>query len=232
MAKDYESASYTSTDAGSNNGSDVANWVFDSARKAGDSAVVASDSNCYVVVFRSVGRQEYATKDVRHILFKVDESALDSEAETYEADLQAAKDAAKTAAEDALAQWKAGEATEDSFAALANELSADAGSNTNGGLYTKIYKNQMVTEFNDWCFDASRQPGDTGIVYGESLNYKGYQRHILCGRRCALLAGTGRERSAQHRHRGLAGRSAGQRRCGAGSRHEARGLMTAPSSSL
>ena len=80
----------------------MANWVFDSARKAGDSAVVASDSNCYVVVFRSVGRQEYATKDVRHILFKVDESALDSEAETYEADLQAAKDAAKAAAEDAV----------------------------------------------------------------------------------------------------------------------------------
>ena len=177
VAKDYESASYTSTDAGSNNGSDVANWVFDSARKAGDSAVVASDPNCYVVVFRSVGRQEYATKDVRHILFKVDESALDSEAETYEADLQAAKDAAKTAAEDALAQWKAGEATEDSFAALANELSTDAGSNTNGGLYTKIYKNQMVTEFNDWCFDASRQSGDTGIVYGESSNYKGY--HVM-----------------------------------------------------
>ena len=68
-------------------------------------------------------------------------------------------------------------ATEDSFAALANELSADAGSNTNGGLYTKIYKNQMVTEFNDWCFDASRQSGDTGIVYGESSNYKGY--HVI-----------------------------------------------------
>ena len=33
VARDYESASYTSTDAGSNNGSDVANWVFDSARK-------------------------------------------------------------------------------------------------------------------------------------------------------------------------------------------------------
>ena len=76
-----------------------------------------------------------------------------------------------------MAQWKAGEATEDSFAALANELSADDGSNTNGGLYTKIYKNQMVTEFNDWCFDASRQSGDTGIVYGESSNYKGY--HVI-----------------------------------------------------
>ena len=155
----------------------MANWVFDSARKAGDSAVVASDSNCYVVVFRSVGRQEYATKDVRHILFKVDESALDSEAETYEADLQAAKDAAKAKAEDALAQWKAGDATEDSFAAMANELSEDGGSNTNGGLYTKVLKGQMVTEFNNWLFDESRKPGDTGVVYGESSNYAGY--HVM-----------------------------------------------------
>ena len=87
------------------------------------------------------------------------------------------KAAARSKAEEILAEWKAGEATEDSFAALANELSADDGSNTNGGLYTKIYKNQMVTEFNDWCFDASRQSGDTGIVYGESSNYKGY--HVM-----------------------------------------------------
>ena len=33
---------------------------------------------------------------------------------------------------------------------------------------------QMVTEFNDWCFDESRQPGDTGIVktsYGYHIMY-------------------------------------------------------------
>jgi hypothetical protein len=35
----------------------------------------------------------------------------------------------------------------------------------------------MVTNFNDWCFDSSRQPGDTGIVYGESTSYKGY--HVM-----------------------------------------------------
>ena len=32
----------------------------------------------------------------------------------------------------------------------------------------------MVTEFNDWCFDESRQPGDTGIVetsYGVHVMY-------------------------------------------------------------
>ena len=57
------------------------------------------------------------------------------------------------------------------------ELSEDGGSNTNGGLYTKVLKGQMVTEFNDWLFDESRKPGDTGIVYGESSNYAGY--HVM-----------------------------------------------------
>ena len=50
---------------------------------------------------------------------------------------KAKKDAAKQKAEDLLAQWKAGDATEDSFAELANENSADSGSNTNGGLYSQ-----------------------------------------------------------------------------------------------
>ena len=33
---------------------------------------------------------------------------------------------------------------------------------------------QMVTEFNDWCFDADRKPGDTGIIetsYGVHVMY-------------------------------------------------------------
>ena len=31
-------------------------------------------------------------------------------------------------------------------------------------MYEKVYKGQMVTNFNDWCFDASRKTGDTDIV--------------------------------------------------------------------
>ena len=37
-----------------------------------------------------------------------------------------------------------------------------------------VYHNMMVTEFNDWCFDAARQPGDTDIVettYGYHIMY-------------------------------------------------------------
>ena len=150
--------------------------VFDSARTAGEGAVVEDDPNSYLVVFRSIGREEYNTVDVRHILFRVDSSSLDKDSETYDADLQALKDGAKAKAEDALAQWQANGGTEDAFAALANELSEDGGSNTKGGLYTKITKGQMVTEFNDWCFDPARKTGDTGIVYNEG-SYTGY--HVM-----------------------------------------------------
>ena len=170
-------ATYYSQDAGSKGSGALADWLFDSARQSGDCDVVDSDPNTYVVLFHSVGRQTYNTIDVRHILFQPDTTGLNSESETYDADLQARRDEAKAKAEDALAQWKAGDATEDSFAALANELSEDGGSNTNGGLYTKVLKGQMVTEFNDWLFDESRQPGDTGVVYGESSNYAGY--HVM-----------------------------------------------------
>ena len=177
IAADYESTgSYSSVDAGSNNGSALSTWVFDKARTSGESAVVTDDPNSYVVVFHSVGRQEYKTVDVRHILFQVSTSDLDSNSDTYDTDLATRKDEAKAKAEDALARWQANGGTEDAFAALANELSDDTGSNTNGGLYTKITKGQMVSEFNDWCFDASRKAGDTGIVYNDG-SYIGY--HVM-----------------------------------------------------
>ena len=170
---------YTNSDGISYSSDTLGSWLFDSARKAGDSAVLedTASSAYYVVSFGERFRDEYNTVSVRHILLKIDDSALDTASETYEADLQALKAETLGQAEDLLAQWKAGEATEDSFAALANEYSEDPGSNTTGGLYSDFAKGQMVQEFNDWCFDPVRKSGDTGIVYGESSGYKGY--HVM-----------------------------------------------------
>ena len=61
-----------------------------------------------------------------------------------------------------LAQWEAGDRTEESFAEFAQANSLDNADD--GGLYTDVLKGQMVSAFEDWCFDASRKPGDTGIV--------------------------------------------------------------------
>lgn len=82
--------------------------------------------------------------------------------------------AALAEAEALLADWEAGEATEDSFAAMATEFTEDPGSASTGGLYTDIYTGQMVETFDAWCFDASRQYGDTDIVetsYGYHIMY-------------------------------------------------------------
>lgn len=82
--------------------------------------------------------------------------------------------ASEKKAQEILDQFLAGDKTEKSFAALANEYSEDPGSNTNGGLYENVSEGEMVAAFNDWCFDAARQVGDTGIVktnYGYHVMY-------------------------------------------------------------
>lgn len=148
--------SYMNTSAAYGSGSEIVEWLFNDARKSGDSSVV--DYTYYgeplgsaVVVFHSRGLADYHTVDVRHILV--------SDADT---------------ANSLLAQFRAGEQTEDAFAALARENSTDGGSSENGGLYTGVYKGQMVKPFEDWCFDESRKSGDTGIVetqYGYHIMY-------------------------------------------------------------
>ena len=100
--------------------------------------------------------------DVRHILITV-KQATNKEEHIEETDWQACE----KMAQDILNQWLAGEATEASFAELADKYSSDPGSNTNGGLYTNVQKGEMVTSFDDWCFDALRKVGDYGLVRTE-----------------------------------------------------------------
>ena len=219
IAGNYEKATYYNTTDATYYDGVVGNWLFDDARKDGDTEILEVGTNYYVGLFHSRGREEYKTVDIRHILITPETGTKAQGDEGYEDEQTQLKAAARTKAEEILAQWKSGEATEDSFAQLAmensadgskydgglytrvtkgwaveaalkkwedgaetedsfaelaNELSSDTGSNTNGGLYTEVYKGQMVTEFNDWCFDASRKDGDTGIVdttYGSHVMY-------------------------------------------------------------
>ncbi len=141
------------------------------SRSAGDAEVVpgSGEDSYYTVLFLSRDDNHYPMAQVRHILIKAEAS----EDGTY---TDEAKDAAKARAQELLDQWKAGEATEESFAALAQEYSEDEGSKENGGLYDHVYKNEMVDEFDAFCF-AGHKSGDTGIVYGESSSYAGY--HVI-----------------------------------------------------
>ena len=164
-------ANHSTSTQGSGINAAYKDWVMDAARKTGDITVTAdsSDSGYYVVVFIGRENNDYKLAQVRHILVKAEADADGNYTEE-------AKAAAKARAEEILAEYEAGEKTEDSFAALAEQYSEDGGSNTNGGLYDSVVKGQMVAEFNDFCF-ANHKPGDTAIVYGESGSYAGY--HVM-----------------------------------------------------
>lgn len=103
--------------------------------------------------------------DVRHILVLPEGATAETiRTETFS---EEAWEAGRVKAQELLDIWSAGEATEDSFAALANAHSADPGSNTNGGLYTGVAVGRMVAAFEDWCFDDGRKAGDVGLVKTE-----------------------------------------------------------------
>lgn len=168
-----QGASYSEDESGTYNGDALTEWLFDDARQAGDTAVLESGTTYYVAVFHDRFREEYDTIDVRHILVQPATGTLSSEDEGYEAEQEQLNADAKLKAEELLEQWSTGEATEESFAALAMEESTD-GSKYVGGLYTQVAQGDMVQAFNDWCFDPARQSGDTDIVeteYGYHVMY-------------------------------------------------------------
>ena len=171
---DENNGTYSQNENGSYSaGSVMSEWLYDDARKPGDAGTVADGTVQYVLVFHDRFRDENPTIDIRHILVPLGTGSIAEGEEGYEDEQAQLKADAHAKAEELLAQWQSGEATEDSFAALAMKESTD-GSKYDGGLYTEVYQGQMVTEFNDWCFDAARQPGDTGVVdtqYGAHVMY-------------------------------------------------------------
>ncbi len=150
-------------------------WVFNADRENGEASMMEdSNKNCwYVVVLHDRYRPDYDTVDVRHILIAPEENTLSSDDEGYDAETAKNKAAAKQKAQDLLSEYLAGSRTEDAFAELAKENSTDSNA-SEGGLYTQVYKGQMQSSFENWCFDSSRKAGDTGIVettYGYHVMY-------------------------------------------------------------
>ena len=180
LAEEYAEQLYSSVisriSVGSSLSSISSQWLMDSARQAGDITLTEYDSgtayNYYVILFEGRQRDDTPTADVRHILVAAeqDEDASEPTQEQY--------DAAYAKAEELLNEWKAGEATEDSFAALAEENSADASSASDGGLISSVSTaSGYVDTFTDWALDPSRQSGDTGIVQNTGSSTKGW--HIM-----------------------------------------------------
>ena len=195
-ADNESAASYVSTDVAYNSMfAAYAEWMADESRKAGDITYVANTTTdeegnvtingYYVVMFGSRNDNTFALANVRHILVGFEGGTYNSTTGMNDyTDVE--KAAAWSEAEAILTEWKSGEASEESFAALANEKSDD-GDGTTGGLYEDVYPGQMVPAFNDWCF-GEREVGDTDIVeteYGcHVMYYSGdsettYRDHLI-----------------------------------------------------
>lgn len=165
----------------------IKKWLADSARTKGDITVIEkattttdadgketkSISGFYVVLFQGKNDNLMKLQNVRHILIQFEGGKTDeSTGETTYTDAE--KTAAEKKAKEVLAEYNKGEKQDaDAFGALAKKYSKDTGSASNGGLYEDVYPGQMVTAFNDWCFDESRKEGDTGIVQTE------YGYHVM-----------------------------------------------------
>ena len=145
----------------------VADWAFDAARKAGDKNMIVGDKAVYIVY--SV-KPIYAMNsvDVRHCLveFEAEDSSNVTDKE---------KEAAQKKAKALLDEWLAGEKTEESFAEMVKNNTADTASQETGGLYEGIRTtDNYVASFEEWSFDDARKAGDYGIVeteYGYHIMY-------------------------------------------------------------
>ena len=191
MNKDVEGAASTYYDHSDyrNMPADIASWLADSSRKAGDKTYIANQSTTQdeegkdvthiggytVLMFESRDDNKEILPNVRHILVSYEGGTTDENGMTTYSDEE--KAAAKEKAEELLKKFESGEKTEDAFAALATENTMDPGSKENGGLYENVYRGQMVPTFNDWVFEDGRKTGDTGIVATEY----GYHVMYFCG---------------------------------------------------
>lgn len=171
---------------------ELAEWAFDESRQAGDVYIVKVEGKGYGVYMMTDPLHKPATSytyDVRHILVKFNEYQSDSDkltkielidpsdyAVTVDIDVDPATVADPTLymkAQGILETYLAGDLTEDSFAKLAMEHSAD-GNAVSGGLYEDVTEGYMVSRFENWALEEGREKGDVGIVetvYGYHVMY-------------------------------------------------------------
>lgn len=164
-------------------GEDAAKWSFDASRKNADMRIINTERYIYVLfVVSSAKRNEEKLPSVRHILVSFDgeQEATDETVTNPDGSKVLTKDEASALAEKYLAEYKRGKKTEEKFAALAEKYSEDTASlkggqsGTEGGLYANIRRGAFVTEFENWAYDETRKPGDTGIIetaYGFHIMY-------------------------------------------------------------
>lgn len=166
VAEEYEDQIYTSSLSQRAVGSNIslysssASWLLDGARKEGDVTLTESEAGTayyyYVVVYEDRLRDNEATHTLRSIPVQAGDGSGTP--------TQAQYDEAEEKARDLLDEWKAGDADEASFTALAS-----ANSVSNGGLFSNLTSNSSEDDaLKDWALDSARKPGDAELVKTDS----------------------------------------------------------------
>lgn len=120
----------------------ISEWISDSERKKGDTTVIEdSGSNRYYVI-------------------SLDDRYIDP---TISVNLRAVLTDDGNGQE-ILDEWAAGEATEDSFAALADKYNNPLYVNKKGGLTEGIDPGSLAEELSAWVTDETRAYGDTAVI--------------------------------------------------------------------
>ena len=179
-AESYSDPEYnhSSDTLGSSLSSTYKEWLTDSSRQAGDITSIEVSGTGYCVV-QFLGRERaedsYQTLTYRTIPVLADTTPSEDGSTDLPTEEQLA--AAKEEAQALLDQWSAGEATADSFGALAQANSDDATTKDNGGLCEEANRDTLASSLAVWLFDTDRQVGDTTIVESSdsSGNVVGYE---------------------------------------------------------
>ncbi len=121
-------------------------WLFDEERKEGDSTVIEDSTGhrYYVVEFASRYLDEVLSSDIRVVV---------TDTENGQAILD---------------EWKAGAATEDSFAELCDKYNDPAVTAAEGGLLEAVTSSSVPAEVNAWLQDEARAEGDTAVISPET----------------------------------------------------------------
>lgn len=126
----------------------ISEWLSDSERKKGDTTVIENTAaNCYYVLsFDDRYVDPTVSANVRVIVTEEDNG------------------------QEILDEWKAGEATEESFAALADKYNKDSLIDVESGLLEGVNPRLLEDEVFTWLTDEARKSGDTSVIVSPSAS--------------------------------------------------------------